>query len=373
MLHSANSETSALHVEHESEDESAWSRRIVADLYTPRPLVYWTDLILTALVGWGAFATAVAALPGSAVMWVAGFVAMVALYRGSIFAHELSHLRSSALPGFSAVWDVLFGIPLLVPAFVYVGMHKDHHTISTYGTKQDPEYFPFAGARARIACFAVTSFLLPVVVFFRFIILSPVGLCWPRCHRGLERHASSLTINHAYVREMNPREHVRALVTEVAILLASGLVFVLAARGVLPVRTFALWYGVLATIGFVNTLRTLGAHRYESDGQPMSRLEQLADSIDTPGAFWTELWAPVGLRYHALHHYFPGLPYHSLRTAYLRLTAALGPNTVYRRATSPSLGTSLHTLWEGAPHAASGVRDEVRAEKENAVRVNRVA
>jgi len=84
------------------------------------------------------------------------------------------------------------------------------------------------------------------------------------------------------------------------------------------------------------------------------------------------LWAPVGLRYHALHHYFPGLPYHSLRTAYLRLTAALGPETVYRRASSSSLGASLQTLWEGAAHAASGVKDEV-GEKKNAVRVNRVA
>ena len=372
MLHSGNCEEMIIDAEGGQDGEAAWARRIVADLYTPRPLIYWSDLILTAIIGWGAFAMAVAARPGSWPMCAFGLVAVAALYRGSIFAHELSHLRTSALPYFSAVWDVLFGIPLLVPAFVYVGMHKDHHTISTYGTKRDPEYFPFAGARARIACFAITSFWFPVVVLVRFILLSPVGLCWPRFHRGLERHASSLTINHAYEREMSPREHVRTVVTEVAILAAWGLVFALAARGVLPVRTFAVWYAVLATIGLVNTLRTLGAHRYESDGQPMSRLEQLADSIDTPGAFWTELWAPVGLRYHALHHYFPGLPYHSLRTAYLRLTAALGPETVYRRASSSSLGASLHTLWEGAAHAASGVRDEV-GEKENAVRVNRVA
>jgi fatty acid desaturase len=372
MRHPANSDPSVLPAEPEGAGESAWSRRIVADLYTPRPVIYWTDLILTACIGWGAFVFAVTARPGSVTMWGCGFVATVALYRGSIFAHELSHLRTSALPGFSAVWDVLFGIPLLVPAFVYVGMHKDHHTISTYGTKRDPEYFPFAGAKARIVCFAVTGFLLPVIVFVRFIILAPVGLCWPRFHRWLERHASSLTINHWYEREMSAREHMRTVVTEVGILVASALLCMLAARGMLPVRTFAVWYGVVATSGLVNTLRTLGAHRYAGDGEPMSRLEQLADSIDTPGAFWTELWAPVGLRYHALHHYFPGLPYHSLRTAYARLTAALGPETVYRRASSPSLGASLHTLWEGAPHAASGVRDEL-GEKENAVRVNRVA
>ncbi|MDB5321161.1 MAG: fatty acid desaturase [Phycisphaerales bacterium] len=356
----------------EHENESAWSRRIVADLYTPRPVIYWADLLLTTSIGWGAFVLTVIARPGSLAMWGWGALAVIALYRASIFAHELSHLRTAALPGFTAVWDLLVGIPLLVPAFVYVGMHKDHHTISTYGTNRDPEYFPFAGAKARIACFAVTSFLLPVMVSLRFIILSPVGLCWPRFHRGLERHASSLTINHAYVREMSAREHVRTVLTEIAILVAWALVFVLAARGVLPLRVFGVWYAVLATTGFVNTLRTLGAHRYESDGHPMTRLEQLADSIDTPGAFWTELWAPVGLRYHALHHYFPGLPYHSLGTAYARLTAALGPETVYRRVSSSSLGASLVTLWGRAPHAASNVREE-HAKENDAVRVNRVA
>jgi fatty acid desaturase len=369
---SVDGSSSTATVEHAS--ESAWTRQIDADLNTPRPANYWADLLLTTTVGWGAFALSVAARPGSPAMWAGASLAVAALYRALIFAHELSHLRTTALPGFTAAWDVLVGIPLLLPSFVYVGMHKDHHTTSTYGTNRDPEYFPFAGAKARIACFAVTSVLLPVMVSFRFIILSPIGLILPRFHRGLERHASSLTINHAYVREMSPREHLRAIATEIAILLAWGLAVALAARGVLPLRTFAIWYGVLATIGFVNTLRTLGAHRYESDGRPMTRLEQLADSIDTPGAFWTELWAPVGLRYHALHHYFPGLPYHNLRTAYARLTAALGPETVYRRVSSPSLGASLATLWEHAPHPASNVRDEAAQENKNdPVRLNRVA
>ena len=68
-------------------------------------------------------------------------------------------------------------------------------------------------------------------------------------------------------------------------------------------------------VSFFNTLRVLGAHEYESDGQPRDRFEQLQDSIDTPGGPWTELWAPVGLRYHALHHYFPGIPYHNLGKA----------------------------------------------------------
>jgi fatty acid desaturase len=333
-------------LDHEApEDEAAWARALVADLYVPRPGIYWADLIVTAIVGWGAFAMAVVSPVGSIGMFAWATLAVVALYRGSIFIHEISHLRAKALRGFVEVWDLLIGVPLLVPAFVYAGMHKDHHTLSTYGTNKDPEYFPFAGAKARIAAFAAGAFLLPALCALRFLILAPIALCWPRFHRGLERHGSSLTINHAYEREMSPREHVKVIVTELVILAAWGTLITLACRGVVPWRAFGVWYVVLAVTGFVNTLRTLGAHRYESDGKPMSRLEQLEDSIDTPGAFYTELWAPVGLRYHALHHYFPGLPYHNLRTAYERLTHALPADTVYRRVTSPSLGASLRTLW----------------------------
>ncbi|MBV8831759.1 MAG: fatty acid desaturase, partial [Acidobacteriaceae bacterium] len=98
-------------------------------------------------------------------------------------------------------------------------------------------------------------------------------------------------------------------------------------------------------VSFVNSLRTLGAHAYESDGQPMDRLGQLRDSIDHPGYFWTELWAPVGLRYHALHHYFPGIPYHALPEAYRRLTTALPIGQSYVRMSNPSLPFSLRTLF----------------------------
>jgi fatty acid desaturase len=113
----------------------------------------------------------------------------------------------------------------------------------------------------------------------------------------------------------------------------------------LPWRVFLLWLAVSAVISFVNTLRTLGAHAYESTGEALDRRGQLLDSIDTPGAPWTELWAPVGLRYHALHHYFPGIPYHNLGAAYRLLLEELPQDAVYRNVTSPGLRVSLCDLY----------------------------
>jgi fatty acid desaturase len=127
-----------------------------------------------------------------------------------------------------------------------------------------------------------------------------------------------------------------------------------------PWRALAVWFVVLMIVSFVNTLRVLGAHEYDSDGHPLDRYQQLKDSIDTPGAPWTELWAPVGLRYHALHHYFPGIPYHSLGTAYRRLVNGLPADAGYRESTSPSLGRSLRHLYAKTGRATASVHDALR-------------
>ena len=126
--------------------------------------------------------------------------------------------------------------------------------------------------------------------------------------------------------------------------------------GALPSRAFAVWLGVLIFVSFLNTVRVLGAHEYDSEGAILSRHGQLSDSIDTPGGPWTELWAPVGLRYHALHHYFPGIPYHNLGQAYRRIVATLPRDAAYLESTSPSIRQSLLVLYGKATRAARAAR-----------------
>lgn len=348
----ANHEQDAFDIpDFSTEDRS--SRALVRDLHTARAAIYWTDLLLTAALGWGAFALACRFAFFSAPMLLSSAVAVFALYRALCFMHELTHLRTKAVPWFEAVWNAIVGFPLLMPSFVYCGVHQCHHSLSTYGTKQDPEYMPFARSSRMTVIFAFESFLIPLALLLRFLVLAPVGMLIPPFHRWLAVHASSLTMNLEYRREATPML-LRTIRLQSAIVWAVWLGAIgLAAAGIIPWRAFGVWLLVSSFISFINTLRTLGAHAYESAGEPLDRQGQLLDSIDTPGAFWTELWAPVGLRYHALHHYFPGIPYHNLRAAHIRLAGTLPETAAYHRARSRNLPLSLSNLYRKGSRKSS--------------------
>lgn len=321
-------------------------RHLVRDLHRVSPAIYWCDLLVTAVLGWGSFCAAVALRPFSGGMLCATAIAVLALYRALCFVHEISHQNRRTLPRFETVWNFVVGYPLLMPSFVYVGVHNDHHKISTYGTAEDPEYLPFARSSRMTTLFALESLLIPVFLLVRFLLLTPLSLMSRRFERWLTVHFSSLTINVRYRRPVTANLLSRVRRHSAGILLVWTFAITLVIWGFVPWRVLAVWYVVNATASFVNTLRALGAHAYESSGEPLDRAGQLLDSIDTPGRFWTELWAPVGLRYHALHHYFPGIPYHHLPEAYRRLASTLPVSRSYLKMSSPGLLHSLRSLYQ---------------------------
>jgi hypothetical protein len=71
-----------LKIAHDADREA---RRLVGDLHSPSPAIYWTDLLLSALVGWTAFALAIAFEPFSWRMVAASSIAVFALYRRPLF------------------------------------------------------------------------------------------------------------------------------------------------------------------------------------------------------------------------------------------------------------------------------------------------
>jgi fatty acid desaturase len=144
-------------------------------------------------------------------------------------------------------------------------------------------------------------------------------------------------------------------IQEVLCLLYLLAVAALVAARVLPVSWVVQAYAVAVFVLTINAVRTLAAHRYRhAPDESHTLVEQLLDSINHPRhPVVTEVWAPVGLRFHALHHLFPGLPYHALPEAHRRLTAGLPPDSPYHQVNSPGLWASLRQLWRDA-RAASG-------------------
>jgi len=105
------------------------------------------------------------------------------------------------------------------------------------------------------------------------------------------------------------------------------------------------------TLVVINNVRTLGAHRWLGDGRELSFEEQLLDSVNYPDRPWiTELWGPVGTRYHALHHLFPSIPYHNLGIAHRRLAAGLPVDSLYHETTRVSLVRAIVELIDRSQH-----------------------
>ena len=311
---------------------------LTRDLNAPRAAVYWADMLFSAALGYAALFAAMA-LPGGWAL-LAGAVAVLALYRAGSFIHELTHLKASALPGFRLAWNLAVGIPLMVPSFMYEGIHNQHHAKTRYGTVEDPEYLPLALMKPwSLPLFVVVAALAPVALLFRFAVLAPLSLVSPALRRAVVARYSGLVINPAF-RRRPPEGAFRTqwLWLETATSLWAIGLLVGAATGILPLAGFLTFLAVLSAVTVINQVRTLVAHLWENDGEAMSVTAQYLDSVNVPPpALLPALWAPVGLRYHALHHLLPGVPYHALGEAHRRLSAALDAQSPYHRASYPGL------------------------------------
>ena len=312
---------------------------LTRDLIAPRPAIYWADMVASAAIGYAALAAAVT-VAGTGWVVLFAVVSAFALYRALSFIHEVSHMKHSALPRFREGWNALVGVPMLTPSFMYEGVHNLHHARTRYGTVEDPEYLPLALMKPwTLPAFVLISALAPIGLLIRYAILSPLSLLSPRLRTIVMERYSALAINPQF-RRRAPEGEARVLWNriETAASLWAITIVVLTATGVFSLRGVLIALAVGSGVAVVNQVRTLVAHLWENDGEAMSVTGQYLDSVNVPPpALLPALWAPVGLRYHALHHLIPALPYHSLGEAHRRITAALEEGSPYHKASYAGL------------------------------------
>lgn len=317
---------------------------LTRDLQKPKPLIYWGDFLGSTAIAYAAVAGAIM-LPGVAAL-LSAVVAVLFLYRATLFIHEITHLNHAYLPGFKFGWNLVLGMPTMLPSFMYEGIHIIHHTRTRYGTVEDPEYLPLALMKPwSLPMFLLVSVLMPVGLLLRFGVLGPLSMLSPRLRRVVVARFSGLQINPKYERKSPEGVFARWWFWEElgATLVALGLI-VTVAMGVLPWRPFLIYLGIISGVAVLNQVRTLVAHLWENEGEPLTVTAQYLDSTNVPDGFLPYLWAPVGLRYHALHHLLPSLPYHSLGEAHRRISGALGKDSTYEGANYPTLRGLLGRL-----------------------------
>ena len=308
---------------------------LTRDLNVPNSGIYWADMLGSALLGYAALAGAMLLQP----TWLAigsGLVAVLALYRAGSFIHELTHIKKGAVKGFRFTWNLIVGVPLMVPSFLYEGVHNQHHAKRYYGTVDDPEYLPLALMHPwTLPVFLVAAALAPIGMLIRFGILAPLSLLSPKLRALVVGRYSGLQINPKFVRPKPQGEFARDWAwQETAASLWAIALLAMVATGLIPLKLFLIFLGVAAGVMFLNQVRTLVAHLWENEGEPMSVTAQYLDSVNVPPpGFLPALWAPVGLRYHALHHLLPGVPYHNLGEAHRRLCRELEVTSVYHDST----------------------------------------
>ena len=321
-------------------------REMVKDLFTYSPVIYWCDFLISVTIAYSAAGLFLGLFEWFPQQHVVCYpIAIIFLYRVSLFMHEVVHMGKH-MKSFQVVWNIVAGIPMLTPSFFYVP-HIAHHNTNHYGTDEDGEYLPLGiGTRREILNYFLQVLYQPLFVAFRFIILGPLSFLHPKLRRWTLVHASSFVIDWSYKRPL-PKVipwhwAVMDLLCTVRLWKPIVLVLILGTQSwtIIP-GIYALAVGILS----LNYLRALAAHRFLNDGDKMTHAEQLLDSTNIKGdLIFTEIVCPLGLRFHALHHLFPGIPYHNLGIAHRRLMKDLPEDSPYRETVFKSWFNVMNTM-----------------------------
>jgi fatty acid desaturase len=303
------------------------------DFFEVRPARYWLDFALSVTLAYGSGTVYLMAPLGSWLQLAAFPFTVFWIYRLGSLIHEVCHLGHKEMRVFKVTWNLVVGVFTLAPSPFFTRHHRDHHSQRMYGSREDPEYIVNVFQRGNwlsLCGYTLLVAVFPLLVFLRFL-LSPLTFVHPRLREWVLTHASSMTMNHHYVRKINSFD--RFAITSVELLCclrATGMLLAVY-LGTTHWTRLPLLYSIAIGALVLNQMRLLADHHFHSEGRSLEFTDHILDSCNYTGRdFMTWLLFPFAIRYHALHHLFPTLPYHNLSAAHGYLLAHLPADSPYR-------------------------------------------
>lgn len=322
------------------------------NFFQVKPWRYWFDFLLSVTI---AYAAGTVFLTAPLLSWpqlVAFPVAVFWLYRTGSLIHEVAHLSHGELQTFKVAWNLVVGVVTLSPSPFFTRHHRDHHTQRMYGTPQDPEYVVNIWRRgswlSMLAYLGIIA-VFPLLVFLRFFLV-PLTYLHPRLREWTLTRASSMTLNWRYVRKITPHDRWAITAVEWLCWIRATLIPAAVLLGLNHWTRMPLLYVLGFTVLLINQMRQLADHHFEGDGGNLELTDHIHDSCNyTSRDFLTWLFFPFAIRYHALHHLFPTLPYHNLAAAHAYLTEQLPADSPYRELDQPGWWSVARKMFQAEP------------------------
>lgn len=304
------------------------------------------ELLICAFIGWGSQFLFLFTSNDSIKVFLF-FISTFSIYRGLSFIHEVGHF-CDRIKFFNLLYNLLFGIPCRVPAYS-MKTHRYHHGVKTFGTINDPEYENWT-ARSKIYLVRpfVLSFFYPLILAIRFGIV-PIFFIFFSKETVLKIYTlySSFVMNLKFERPFHQGDFKEMKRTDFFCSLYFFSFSFLLLKLDLFVEYYFLFYIQIVFISIMNTYRALVAHRYKAHlTDDKALMAQTIDSVTIEGGVFTELWAPISLRYHSTHHLLPNIPYYNLKKAHLRLLKELPSDHFYFKTIEKSFLSAFIKLFK---------------------------
>lgn len=253
-------------------------------MHSVKPLVYWTDFILSLLVfGIGFF---VFVVTGNLIGYL---VAAIFLYRACAFTHEIAHqYKNTRLQSFKLVWNLTAGFLMMQPALRFTKPHLIHHKTGVFATKEDPQY-PLIRSDIKYGLFVMvlSAWLFPI-----HNILICMGI--PGIDKILYEKIQFTSNEYKYLRQIEKLY----------------LYFFVALCFMVP-NLILPFYLVSVGSWFLSVLRIPLEHSLKEYKETSDYNDQRLDSYTHRSPLWIPI-QPLALRYHTIHHMYPKVPYHNI-------------------------------------------------------------